>query len=174
MIERRLNSECKGLLESRRRSGCNEYSNIDGTVGERVFHEVEFLHRTVRDFLNTPTVSVKLVASDTPEFDANLTLTKAFVAQVKGLHAVSHAESNFQVLWNLVFDVLYHVSRVGKAIPPETQVTLLDELDQAARHFRHVAIVKRRCDPTAHWANSGYRFGLQPEWENDLLTLYIQ
>ena len=173
-IDRRLNSRCRGLLESRPRTSCDEYSNIDGIVGEQVLHEVDFLHRTVRDFLTTPTVSVKLVALDTPDFDANLTLTKAFVAQIKGLRAAAHPESNFQLLWSLVFDVLYHVSRVGESVPPEAHVSLLDELDQAAGHFRHIAIVKRRCNPNAHWTNTGYRFGLEPEWENDLLSLCVQ
>jgi hypothetical protein len=32
-----------------------------------------------------------------------MTLTRAFVAQIKGLRHASHAESNFQTLWNLAF-----------------------------------------------------------------------
>ena len=173
-IERRLNSRCKGLLESRRRQSCDEYSNSDGVVAERVSYEVDFMHRTVRDFLGTPTVRIKLVASDTPEFNANMTLARAFVAQIKGLRHAPHAESNFQALWDLVFDTLHHLSRVGEEVCSEAQVALLDELDLAAAHFRDVAIVKRGCDPTAHWVNTGYRFGLDPLWNNDLLTLCIQ
>ena len=173
-IERRLNSRCKGLLESRRRQLCDEYSNSDGMVGEQISYEVDFLHRSVRDFLSTPTVRIKLVALDTPEFNANMTLTRAFVAQIKGLQKVSHSESNFQALWNLVFDALYYISRVGNDVSPEAQVALLDELNRAAACFRDVAIVKRRCDPKAHWVNTGYRFGRSPEWNNDFLTLCIQ
>lgn len=173
-IERRLNSRCKGLLESRKRQSCDEYSNSDGVVAERISYEVDFLHRTVRDFLSTPTVRIKLVAPDTPKFNANMTLTRAFVAQVKGLHRASHAESNFQSLWNLVFDALHHISCVGAGVSPEAQVALLDELDRAAAHFRNAAIVSRRCDSTAHWVNTGYRFGLDPKWNNDFLTLCIQ
>src|SRR5690242_21189788 len=52
---------------------------------------------------------------------------------------------------------------VGDCVSPEAQVALLDELDRAAAHFRDVAIVKRRCDSTAHWVNTGYRFGLDPK-----------
>ena len=172
--ERRLNSRCKGLLESRRRQTCEGFSNADGAVAERISYEVDYLHRTVRDFLSTPTVHVKLVAPDTPEFNANMTLTRAFVAQIKGLRRDSHGESNFQALWNLVFDTLHYISRVGDGVPPEAQVALLDELDRAATHFRDLTIVKRRCDPTAHWVNTGYRFGLDPKWDNNLLTLCIQ
>lgn len=173
-IERRLNSRCKGLLESRRRKSCDEFSNSDGIVAEQVSYEVDFLHRSVRDFLSTPTVRIKLVALDTPEFNANMTLTKAFMAQIKGLPNGSHTESNFQALWNLVFDALFHISRVGNDVTPEAQVALLDELNRAAARFRDVAIVKRRCDRTAHWVNTGYRFGMSPEWNNDFLTLCIQ
>lgn len=96
------------------------------------------------------------------------------MAQIKGLRRASHAESNFQTLWNLVFDALHHISRVRDGVSPEAQVALLDELDRAAAHFRDVAIVKRRCDPTAHWVNTGYRFGLDPKWNNTLLTLWTQ
>lgn len=97
-IERRLNSRCKGLLESHRRQSCDEYSNPDSVAAERISYEVDFLYRTVRDFFNTPTVRIKLVALDTLEFNANMTLTRTFVAQIKGLRRASHAESNFQAL----------------------------------------------------------------------------
>jgi hypothetical protein len=94
-----------------------------------------------------------------------MTSTRVFVAQIKGLRRASHAESNFQALWNLVFDALHHISRVGDGVSLEAQVALLDELDQAATYFRDVAIVKRRCDPTTHWVNTGYTFGLDPKME---------
>lgn len=38
-IDRRLNGRCKGLLESRRRQSCDEYSNSDGVVAERISYE---------------------------------------------------------------------------------------------------------------------------------------
>ncbi|KAL2370823.1 hypothetical protein RJ035_002289 [Blastomyces gilchristii] len=173
-IERRLNSRCKGLLESRSRKSCDSYSNMDGVVDEIVSYEVDFLHRTVRDFLHTPTVEVQLVAVDTPEFDANMTLARAYVARIKGLRHSAHSEGNFQALWALVFDMLYHIRLVGKDISREAQVSLLDELDRAAAHFREAAIVKRRCDRTAHWVNTGYRFGFEPAWNNDFTTLCVQ
>ncbi|PGH08986.1 hypothetical protein GX51_01043 [Blastomyces parvus] len=173
-IERRLNSRCKGLLESRRRRSCDSYSNADGVVDEVVSYEVDFLHRTVRDFLGTPTVGVRLVALDTSEFDANMTLARAYVARIKSLRRSAHSEGSFQALWALVFDMLYHIRLVGKDISRDAQVCLLDELNRAAAHFREAAIVKRRCDPTAHWVNTGYRFGFEPAWNNDFITLCVQ
>ena len=102
-----------------------------------------------------------------------MTLSGAFVAQIKGLRVASHNESNFQALWNLVFDTLYHIRHVKDGVSAEAQVALLDELDRAAAQFRQGAITKRRCKPTAHWVNTGYRYGLEPEWNSDLLTLCI-
>ncbi|ODH49869.1 hypothetical protein GX48_03958 [Paracoccidioides brasiliensis] len=173
-IERRLNSRCKGLLESRRRRSCDEYSNTEGVVAEVVSYEVDFLHRTVRDFLRTPTVEVQLVAVDNAEFDANMTLARAYVARIKGLRHSSHSEANFQALWDLVFNMMYHVSRTADGISQKAQADLLDEMDRAAAHFREAAIVKRRCDPAAHWVNTGYRFGFEPQWNNDFISLCVQ
>ncbi|PGH13251.1 hypothetical protein AJ79_03810 [Helicocarpus griseus UAMH5409] len=173
-IERRLNSRCKGLLESRRRTSCDEYSNLDGVVDAVTSYEVDFLHRTVRDFLRTPTVEVQLVAVDNNEFDANMTLARAYVARIKSLRRSSHSEANFQALWDLVFNMLYHLGRVGECISQKALVDLVDEMDRAAAYFRDAAIYKRRCDPTAHWVNTGYRFGFEPRWNNDILSLCIQ
>jgi hypothetical protein len=86
--------------------------------------------------LSTPTVRIKLVVLDTPEFNAKMTLTRAFVAQIKGLRRASHAESNFQALWNLVFDALHHISRVRDGVSSEAQVALLDELGPSRRPFQ--------------------------------------
>ncbi|OJJ05862.1 hypothetical protein ASPVEDRAFT_45324 [Aspergillus versicolor CBS 583.65] len=173
-IERRLNSRCKGLLESRRRQACDEYSTVDGVVEGRTLYEVDFLHRTVRDFLMTPTVHIQLVAQDTADFDANMALARAYVAQIKGLRRASHSEANFQALWSLVFSMLYHIGRVSDSVSPQAQVDLLEEMDRAARVFRQLAIVKRRCPQDAHWVNTGYRFGFEPAWNNSLLTLCIR
>jgi hypothetical protein len=173
-IERRLNSRCKGRLECRRRQSCESYATADGVVAEQILFEVDFLHRTVRDFLATPTVHARLVAPDSSQFDANMTLSGAFVAQIKGLRMASHHESNFQALWELVFDALHHIRHVKDSVFAEAQVALLDELDRAAAHFRQMAIVKRRCKPSAHWVNTGYRYGLDPQWDSDFLTLCIQ
>ena len=63
-IERRLNSRCKGLLECRRRQSCDSYATAEGVIAEQTSFEVDFLHRTVRDFLATPTVHARLVAPD--------------------------------------------------------------------------------------------------------------
>ena len=173
-VERRLNSRCKGLIECRRWQTRDTYSDGDGVVDGLVAYEVHFLHRTVRDFLSTPTTQVKLVAIDTPEFNANMTLARAYVAQIKALRYASHSEANFQTLWHLVLETLHYMSQVKEAVPAEAQRDLLQEMDRAAAIFRREGIVKRQCAKDSHWVNTGYRFGFEIAWNNDLITLAIQ
>lgn len=67
IMERRLRGWCKGLLQVQKRSG----------------HAVQFLHRTVRDFLQTPELSAFLRMKAPVYFSANLSLIKAYTAWMK-------------------------------------------------------------------------------------------
>jgi hypothetical protein len=77
---RRLNSRCKGLLEVHR-SGASEI------VGEPTFftYTVDFLHRTVRDWLMTNDIRRMLRSYLSPSFEPNVSLCMAFLAQIKSL-----------------------------------------------------------------------------------------
>lgn len=63
---RRLNARCKGLLEARN-------------------GDVQFLHRTVLDFLKTGEMGFFLKKKSKPDFDPNLSLLRAYLAYVKHL-----------------------------------------------------------------------------------------
>lgn len=63
-IERRLNGWCKGLLEARG-------------------HEVQFLHRTVADFLRTGEMIEFLEKKSPNNFDINLSILRAHTAWIK-------------------------------------------------------------------------------------------
>ncbi|KAI0848078.1 hypothetical protein F5Y00DRAFT_270500 [Daldinia vernicosa] len=65
-ISRRLNGRCRGLLEFNPKSGY-----------------VEFLHRTVMDYLRTETISTYLESKSPLGFNPTLSLLKAFVAYIK-------------------------------------------------------------------------------------------
>ncbi|KAI0111800.1 hypothetical protein F4814DRAFT_423620 [Daldinia grandis] len=65
-ISRRLNGRCRGLLEFNSNSGY-----------------VEFLHRTVMDYLRTQTISLYLESKSPSGFNPTLSLLKAFVAYIK-------------------------------------------------------------------------------------------
>jgi hypothetical protein len=63
-ITRRLNGRCKGLLEVNN-------------------HRVEFLHRTVMDYLKTADMNRYLQSKFIPGFNADLSVLKAFTAYIK-------------------------------------------------------------------------------------------
>lgn len=67
IMERRLRGWCKGLLQVQKRNG----------------HAVQFLHRTVRDFLQTPELSAFLKTKAPVHFFADLSLIKAYTAWMK-------------------------------------------------------------------------------------------
>ena len=63
---RRLNGRCRGLLEANRQSGC-----------------VEFIHRTLVDFLKTREMSDYLERKAARTFNAHLSLLRAFTTYIK-------------------------------------------------------------------------------------------
>ncbi|KAF3764593.1 hypothetical protein M406DRAFT_260125, partial [Cryphonectria parasitica EP155] len=65
-ITRRLKGRCRGLLEVNRHS-----------------HRVEFLHRSVMDFLRTAEMSIFLTEKAPHGFDARLSLLQAYTAYIK-------------------------------------------------------------------------------------------
>lgn len=67
IIEKRLTGWCKGLLEVQKHNGL----------------DVQFLHRTVRDFLQTPTLAAFLKAKAPVDFSANLAIMRAYTAWIK-------------------------------------------------------------------------------------------
>jgi hypothetical protein len=94
--------------------------------------EVDFLHRTVRDFLYTPTVYAKYVAVDSKAFNADAILLRALVARVKAFDKSSPMTAQDDVrLWNFIQPAL-HYARMAEKRSGEPQTPLLDELDNAA------------------------------------------
>lgn len=67
IIKKRLGGWCKGLLE----------------VPNQDHPEVQFLHRTVRDFLKTPEMAAFLKTKAPAHFSANLSIMKAYTAWMK-------------------------------------------------------------------------------------------
>lgn len=65
--EKRLRGWCKGLLEVQNHNGL----------------DVQFLHRTVRDFLQNPTMAAILKSKAPANFCANLAIMKAYTAWIK-------------------------------------------------------------------------------------------
>lgn len=126
LTRRRLKARCRGLVE------VNCHSN-----------RVEFLHRTVMDFLRTAEMSTFLADKAPPGFDARLSLTRALTAYVKAtefLDLVDRRESRDSTespLISAVQEVLHQVRelRGGAA---NTAYLLLDELDRCIPEMNRI------------------------------------
>ena len=78
-MSRRLNSRCKGFLETARRLG----TSPAGSVGSSSGMTVQYLHRTVRDYIKSPEAQDFLRISVNHDFDPSLQLCVAYVMQRK-------------------------------------------------------------------------------------------
>lgn len=132
-----LNSRCRDLLEVD--------SNSSDHCKSFLKYRVDFLHRTVRDFLRD-NYQKELQSRTASDFDARLSLCKIILALIKGLPIQTQAD--FRDLLNdllgLVDELLYYVRELErKTGRPST--TLLDELDRVNTIHAH--------DARVHWTN---------------------
>lgn len=153
----RINARCKDLLQITRRG----FQKSDGPANyQRLIHpfcpyEVDFLHRTVKDFFQVNDVQ-RFITSRIPEtFDYCALLCHALLAQVKVApiemrHFTHHGE-----LSDLV-DNLAHFAHQAETQTALPNVELLDELSNAIR-VQRASLKFRRLD------------GLEIENENSLL-----
>ncbi|KAM0794759.1 hypothetical protein BDR22DRAFT_814707, partial [Usnea florida] len=104
----RINARCKDLLES------------------FFSYQVDFLHRTVRDFFHTRYMYVWVGANVSEEFNCNLSLCAAFVAQIKTA-SLARTDANFWTLSDLAVGMGHYAHRteIDMGIAP---TELLDSL----------------------------------------------
>jgi hypothetical protein len=149
VMERRLNSRCKGLLEvagimdedpfTRTRRGCSRRFVATSTV--------QYLHRTVKDFIEDPKIWDWLLASRKTSYDPNFALSTACLGFLKTC-GLNHCFPDFDLgqeffdfdlsqeffdfamrkIWDKVEDCLGLAMLVGTEQQP-VLVQLLDELD---------------------------------------------
>ena len=132
--ERWLNSRCKGLLEVHHRE--NESLYFSG--------EVDFLHRTVRDFLCTGVLSRLFEVTEYEAFDVNLELCKSFLTQMKSLKSISDDKRIFTKILDSFLLCARRFEQDKRRAPTE----LLDSLDQTAWKLYGAQI-----SPSDHWTN---------------------
>lgn len=118
-LRRRINARSGGLLET-------STSNT-----------VEFLHRTVRDFLSTPTMRSSLGAKTRSDFDPYFSLAAAYSTLIKEYPDTSRLDSSFvrpellsASVCTILHDGLKFLSQAREE-NHETGIELLDELEYA-------------------------------------------
>lgn len=120
VVRKRLDARTKGLLELDR--------DLDATKGDmqHLQTRVDFLHRTVCEFMQQPHVKDRFVRLNDAAFNADETIYYALLAIIKlapiDLKSVVHV----RVLEELFEDFLFHHSSSETALATE----MIDELDQ--------------------------------------------
>ncbi|KAI0144483.1 hypothetical protein GGR57DRAFT_494917 [Xylariaceae sp. FL1272] len=118
LVAYRLSSRCKGLIDVDRSTLC-----------------VEFLHRSVMDFLRTEEMSVFLREKSYPGFNASISLIRAYTAYIKTTHFGQFVDrTGFnQHTQSTLMQAISEVMTQADETPRETEdiyYPLLDELDR--------------------------------------------
>lgn len=123
-MKRRLNTCCGGLLEATPRH------KAGSSVGEEEVDKliVEYLHRTVRDFIETPEIWNRIRADAAGSFNPNMSLATAHLLLMK---TRAWSDQPLDALWYDVTWCIEHTHR-AQSISKEVQGRLLDQLDLAA------------------------------------------
>ena len=135
-IRRRLNGYCKGLLEV----VSNKNVTVDNYLGRISYPKVEFLHRTVHDFLLLKDMQLMLSHNLPTGFTPKERLCKAYLAQLKKLNydafEASTTSSSDCVPEDILEDLLFYV----RALEIEVnlpQATLMDEVGRLVSQRPH-------------------------------------
>ena len=123
-MNRRLNSRCKGLLEA-----CGTIPSLQSTGSEVAESTVQYLHRSVKDFVESTETQRRLNSAMKAPFDPHLQLCSGNLAFLKIQEARSQTigESN-DYLWKIISRTLYSAARI-KPKNGDACIALMDELD---------------------------------------------
>jgi hypothetical protein len=128
-MERRLKSLSKGLLETRK----NGYVALDSSSEDSSYHdmlfgfEVDFLHRTVKDYLQTPDAQLMLQTWSNENFNTELEICTALGALVKmAPHTLFEPYSG---IWYTLVPFFASTLRLDQDLSRSAELaSLLDEL----------------------------------------------
>jgi hypothetical protein len=119
---RQINARCKDLVEVT-------------TDAENPFffrYRASFLHRTVLDFLRTKDMVALMTMRSGDGFNPNLSLCRAYLAQVKVLPVAY--ELKYSILRNLILGTIYYAQQL-EILDGRGEIALLDELDHTLSQF---------------------------------------
>ena len=162
-VRERLNFLCKDLLE------------VNKVIMDRSFEDyrVDFLHRTVRDFLMTKDIHSQLLRRATDDgavdWNAYQSLCKAILARIKSLPLLGGLQAGLNFAFTLVDELMFYAFMVEKELKvPEANI--LEALDSVVETYAKI-------DMADHWTNArdpptGLYF--EEEGRNSFLALTIQ
>ncbi|KAL6401884.1 hypothetical protein AUP68_14340 [Ilyonectria robusta] len=131
MMARRLNSRCKGLLEV---GNPNQTAALDVDVEAfmiGLYSLVRYLHRSVRDWLESPEIWAQLLTGTRTPFNARVALSKSFLLQLQ----TSKQPIEMGEFWHLIYSSVFFA---WKAEDIAQAKTTMAELHRAFCRFRDI------------------------------------
>jgi len=130
-----LNSRCKDLLEVNIRK-----SEPDAVLKYRV----DFLHRTVRDFLNDKNIQDKFRSQSGKQFDPRASLSRMLLGILKAVSLPEGFQSQVNTMFGLVDEFMQYTWEI-ELFYHRSEVALLDELDRVNSGYAK--------ETKNHWTN---------------------
>ncbi|PMD51544.1 uncharacterized protein K444DRAFT_636826 [Hyaloscypha bicolor E] len=115
---RRVNSRCKGLLEVR----------VSSDKERLVDSKVDFLHRTVKDFLDTPDIWKTIASQSDPSFNPDISLMRSYLVQMKVLNTLQWDVGTFGLLAGEFMEYAAQAERTSGQV----QASLMENFCQTA------------------------------------------
>ncbi|KAK5740662.1 hypothetical protein LTR17_004467 [Elasticomyces elasticus] len=135
-----IDAWCKDLLE------VQENIPDSGSI-RQMDYRIDFLHRTVRDFLTTD-VDIQNMFNDylPSDFSAATTMMRLYLKQAKNLKVESGRDKHLRMFAEIANEFFYHAKRCeksGKGI----ELDFVIELEHVGHHFRNLDLSR------THWTN---------------------
>jgi len=147
-VENRISKWCRDLLEIHEHSAKHKPS--DSVVDPLFQYQVDFLHRTVRDFLVTGPMQTYLKNCAGSQFKPEATLSRMFLLHAKKIPSFFRDTDHFQYAAGcMMYYVQQHERRYG-----QTLSNLIYELDRVGNAF---------CPPSYNTTWAGQRVGVRSD-----------
>jgi len=120
-MEDRMKSRCAGLIEV---SGTIFITRLHAQISERANMKVQYLHRTVKDYLEKPEIYA-LIASrlEKIQFDVNVVLLQSCLLQLKTVPGRLSVEKHVTgKLWGLAREAMQYSSRADLTTPSHMEL----------------------------------------------------
>ena len=139
-----INAWCRDLLEVHQLPA-------DKNAGDTfLYHKVDFLHRTVRDFLMTKDMQSSLDSRIQTGLNLWLTLVRVHLLEAKHLQVTSGTDLELKNFLHVASDIMFY-AREYKIHLQASPTELIEHLDWVGNHFRAID----KTDFRSHWTNVG-------------------
>lgn len=146
----RINAWCRDLLEVHELPLPKDQHSRT-VMEQNVFlrHRIEFLHRTVRDFLLLKDIQTQLDDCIHTHFNPWLTLVRVYLFEAKSLNIESGTDLVMRIFLQIAGEVM-HYAEEHETYVGTSPIALIDELDKVGNYFRALDSYGAA---RSHWTN---------------------